>query len=221
MALSPDGQPAPSELSGPTLIGAPGDRPSPPGTPSPPSAISSMEAKHYYAGLHTASTGPVLICRTSRGVWELPRGAEEYFRPKELKVVGNHDIQDVWEKGLAAEVHVALREKKINWSSTDIVRICYADEHSGDVILWIGVRPDSSLSYEVAIDAALHCKSLVVARGILDVEVEMREADVFRRAGPQFLPPAFDLKSDPTAEVRMAPCLDTRHDHLFPPHALG
>ena len=57
-------------------------------------------------------------------------------------------------------MHAVLREKKINWSSTDIVRIGYADQHWDDVILWIGVRLDSSVSYEVAIDAALHCKSL-------------------------------------------------------------
>ena len=41
------------------------------------------------------------------------------------------------------------------------------------------------------------------AYGISDVEVEMRKADIFRHTGPQLLPPAFDLKFDLTAQVRL------------------
>ena len=110
-------------------------------------------------------------------------------------------------------MHAVLREKKINWSSTDIVRIGYADQHWDDVILWIGVRLDSSVSYEVAIDAALHCKSLVIAYGISDVEVEMRKADVFRHTGPQ----SFHLASTSNSTRLTKPL----PEYLFSPYALG
>lgn len=87
----------------------------------------------------------------------------------------------------------------MEWTSTDVVRIGYVEESSGNVILWIGVKPDS-LSYEQGIDMALQCKRLLLDYGINDVDVEIRQSEVIRSAGPQFLQPTFDI--DPTVDVR-------------------
>jgi hypothetical protein len=165
-------------------------------TPSPPPPVSGDEAKFYYAGLPSS---PVLIARTGSTPWEAPTGLEAYPKLKELRVVGEHEINDVWEDDLALKVHAILRAKGVDWSSTDVIRIGYVDEPSGGVILWIGVKPDS-LSYEVGIDAALQCEELLLDYGINDVDVEIRQSEVIRSAGPQLLQPTFDY--DPTVDAR-------------------
>lgn len=80
----------------------------------------------------------------------------------------------------------------MDWSSIDVVRIGYADEHSGELVIWIGVR-DGSLSYDLAFDAAQECKKILLARHIYDIEVEIRVSDIIKSAGPRY---------DPTADVR-------------------
>ena len=157
-------------------------------TPSLPHPVSSEEARHYYAGLPSK---PILIARTGRAQWEAPRGPEAYLKPKELRIVGVHEIEDIWEDDLAPGIHAILEQKNIDWSSTDVVRMGYVGEPSGDVILWIGVRSDS-ISYEVAIDAAVQCKSFLLKHGINDIEVEMRRSEIVRSAGPQLFPPVVD-----------------------------
>jgi hypothetical protein len=64
-------------------------------------------------------------------------------------------------------------------------------ELSGIVILWIGVKPDS-LSYEQGIDVALQCKRLLLDYDINDADVEIRQSEVIRSAGPQLLEPTRD-----------------------------
>ncbi|KAH9020308.1 hypothetical protein EDB85DRAFT_531516 [Lactarius pseudohatsudake] len=173
-------------------------------TPSPPPPPSKLEACTYYAGLPSR---PRLIART--GIpWEEPTGPEAYSRLRELRVVGEHEISDVWEDDLALKVHAILHAKGVDWTSTDVVRIRYIDDRddpSGDVVLWIGVKPDS-LSYKVGIDVALQCKGILLDYGINDVEVEIRQSEIICSAtGPQLLQPAFDhfhLKPSVTAEAR-------------------
>jgi hypothetical protein len=75
----------------------------------------------------------------------------------------------------------------------------YVEESSGNPILWIGVKP-TSLSYEQGIDVALQCKKLLLDYGINDVDVEIRQSEVIRSAGPQLLQPTFVI--DPTVDVR-------------------
>ena len=73
--------------------------------------------------------------------------------------MGDHEINDVWEDDLALTPSCVRRR----WTDpADAVRIGY-NEPPGDVILWIGVKPDS-LSYEVGIDTALQCKRLLLHR---------------------------------------------------------
>ena len=173
-----------------------------------------MEAQLYYDGLPSK---PRLIARTGPS-WEAPSGPEAYPRFKELKIPGAHKIFKVWEDNLAFKFHAILDQNDVDWSSTEIVRIGYVDEPSGDVVLWIGVRP-GSLSYEVAIDAALQCKNLLLDCGINDVDVEIRESEVIPSAGPQLLKPAFE--SNPTLDFRGASHRHPRYPDLFPVHALG
>ncbi|KAH8981224.1 hypothetical protein EDB86DRAFT_447202 [Lactarius hatsudake] len=168
-------------------------------TPTPPPPASKLEAWSYYAGLPSR---PRLIART--GIpWEEPTGPEAYSRLRELRVVGEHEISDVWEDDLALKVHAVLHAKEVDWTSTDVVRIRYIDDDddpSGDVVLWIGVRPDS-LSYNVAIDVALQCKVILLDYGINDVEVEIRQSEIICSAtGPQLLQPAFRFL-EPTVTV--------------------
>ena len=135
---------------------------------------------------------PVLVVRAGCTPWEAPTVLEAYPKRNELRVVGNHEINDVWEDGLALKVHAVLRAKGADWSSTDVVRIGYAEEPSRDVILWIGVRP---ISYEVGTDAALQCKGLLLDYSIKEVDVEIRESKVICAAGPQLLQPTLDSGS--------------------------
>jgi hypothetical protein len=101
---------------------------------------------------------------------------------------------------------------------TDVVRFGYVNKPSGDVAIWIGVMPDS-LSYEVGIDAAFDCKRLLLDNGINDVEVEIRQSEVTRSAGPQLFQPTYNV--DPTVDVRepLTPTLGI--PHLCSIHALG
>ncbi|TFY73127.1 hypothetical protein EWM64_g10885 [Hericium alpestre] len=137
----------------------------------PPPRVSDEETKLYYAGLPSK---PVLVARTGTTPYEAPTGPEAYSKLKELRIVGDHEITEIWEDDLAFK-------------------------SSGNVILWIGVKPDS-LSYEVGIDVALQCKGLLVDRGINDVDVEIRQSEVIRSAGPQLFQPTFDI--NPTVDVR-------------------
>ncbi|TFK69312.1 hypothetical protein BDN72DRAFT_840681 [Pluteus cervinus] len=91
------------------------------------SRISDEEAKHYYHGLPSK---PRLIARTSTAPWEAPTGMEAYLRPKKLTIAGEHEIQDI------------LHMRQVAWSSIDVVRIGYVNEPSGDLIVWIGAKPD-------------------------------------------------------------------------------
>lgn len=97
-------------------------------------------------------------------------------------------------------VHAILEQKGVDWTSIDVVRIGYADEPSGNVVLWIGVKP-GSVSFEVAIDTVFACRGLLLDHGIIDVDVEMRESEVTRYAGPPLLRPTFSV--DPKVDACM------------------
>ena len=104
---------------------------------------------------------------------------------KKLRIVGEHKIRDVWEDDLALKIHALLDAKQVDWTSTDVVRIATIDkwkELRNNVVLWIGVVPES-LSYERGIDVALRCKRVLVDDfGIEDVDVEIRTSRVVKAA---------------------------------------
>jgi hypothetical protein len=141
----------------------------------------------------------VLVARTGATPYKAPTGPEAYPRRKELRIVGDHEIKELWEDDLAFKVHAILGENKVEWTSTDVVRIGYVEESSSNVVLWIGVKP-GSLSYEQGIEVALQCKRLLLEYGINDVDVEIRQSEVIRSAGPQLLQYTFHI--DPTVDAR-------------------
>ncbi|THV02724.1 hypothetical protein K435DRAFT_836237 [Dendrothele bispora CBS 962.96] len=144
--------------------------------------MSMTEAAFYYAGLPSA---PILVARTSTTPWKAPTGPEAYPRRKELRPAGRHALVEVWEDNLAFKIHALL--ENVMWTSTDIVRIGYADELElssappPPVILWI--------VQEV----------LLEEHGITDVDVEIRESVVTRSdsAGPKFFSSTRAYSSDP------------------------
>lgn len=60
-----------------------------------------------------------------------------YPRPKELRI--GDEILEVWEDNLALKFHAILDQNNVDWSSTNIVRIGYVNDPSGNIILWIGI----------------------------------------------------------------------------------
>lgn len=166
---------------------------------TPPSNSSSLaipsptESKHYYSGLPSV---PVLVARTGTTPWEAPIGSEGL---KELRAVGKHVLEEVWEDNLAFKLHALLDLMDVKWTSTDVVRIGKTGSSSAPVILWIGVMPGSGREGVVA---AFKCRELLTEYSIADVEVEIRESIVTRSpaASPHLLAPA--PSSDPTSHVR-------------------
>ncbi|KAG5640689.1 hypothetical protein DXG03_007528 [Asterophora parasitica] len=90
-------------------------------------------------------------------------------------------ISDVWKEKNLRQMIGVLDSRGVEWTSMDLVR--FGDvglvERISDapVVVWIGVKPDT-LSGEDGLAAAKECKQILVANGILDVEVEMRESVV-------------------------------------------
>ncbi|PUU74959.1 hypothetical protein B9Z19DRAFT_1132159 [Tuber borchii] len=157
--------------------------------------ISDLEAKHYYHGLYSK---PLLIARTGSNAWVVPSGPEAYLRPKELGAVTDAVLSEAWEGGLAFGIHEILEANAVRWTSTDVVRIGFVGECAAPVVVWIGVIPDT-LSHEDGQIAAKACKELLAVRNIHDIEVEIREANVFRYISPKLKKPAFSVH--PTAQI--------------------
>ncbi|KAM5543702.1 hypothetical protein V8D89_002319, partial [Ganoderma adspersum] len=203
--------------------------PTPPSTVSCPSGgsessvtppiPSELQAKKYYFGLPSR---PVLVARTSTTPWEVPKGpvSEASLTPKELRIVDNPDLAELWHTEVARQVHAALDSKGVKMGSTNIVRIGYVGDANPPVILWIGVWP-KTLSAIAGREVALACKAVLVEHGIEDVEVEIRESRVTRSAGPKLVKPS--CTSDPTAEFRicLTPTLGLAISNAATPWAEG
>ncbi|KAG8852529.1 hypothetical protein FRB96_008624 [Tulasnella sp. 330] len=135
-----------------------------PGVPSP------AEAEHYYYGLPSK---PALVARSSDTVWFEPKGAEAYLTAKELRTVGPHGLNGVWESAVASAIEEYLLAQQVDYRSVDPARIGYAGSESFPVILWVGVAP-GSLSGTNGRNVALGCRAILIDNGITDVEVEIR-----------------------------------------------
>ncbi|KAK7030280.1 hypothetical protein VNI00_014297 [Paramarasmius palmivorus] len=165
-------------------------------SPSTLSPLSKQEAEFYYRGL---SSSPVLVARTSTAPFTVPKGFDAYGKRKELRPVGDHPLKEVWEDNLARKVYTYLDSKKVQWTSIDVVRIGEVEDPIPPVILWIGIKPASLSGYE-GLYVAFKCKEFLIEHRITDVEVEIRESEVIRYAGPKFLTPTHSF--NPTANAR-------------------
>ena len=142
-----------------------------------PTPLSDTEAKYYYYGL---PSGAPLVARTGSTRWEKPTGPQADWKRKRLGSATNHKISKIWDD-LAPKVCRILDEGKVEWTSIDLFRIGYQDDpyvNPDPVVLWIGIRPDSQVSYKVHYNTAFRCKKLLTDHDIEDVEVEMRGSQV-------------------------------------------
>ncbi|KAE9384186.1 hypothetical protein BT96DRAFT_929422 [Gymnopus androsaceus JB14] len=183
LSLHATGSPAKFHSSSPVL-------------PSPP---SEKEARLYYFGLPSRL---ILVARTGNTPWEAPTGPDEYCEPKELRPIGEHAIEEVWEDDLALKLHTLLEMMQVKWTSTDVVRIGYPRQSYAPVVIWIGVMP-RSLSADDGVAVVARCRELLVVEyDITDVEIEIRESVVTRSAGPKLLTSLPTVTSDLIATMR-------------------
>ncbi|KAK7045947.1 hypothetical protein VNI00_006942 [Paramarasmius palmivorus] len=143
-----------------------------------PYSPSPVEAQYYYYGIPSQ---PRLVARSDTNAWLEPKGAEAYLLPKECSPLGLHPLQKIWEGMVGPAMDEYLVSKGVEYTSLDPVRMGYAGDSSPSAIVWIGVLL-RSLSAEVGVEVATHCKGILSAHGIDDVHVEIRESEVFRSA---------------------------------------
>ena len=92
-------------------------------TPPPgQSPVSEDEVFAYYNGLPSC---PRLVARSNSLTipWKEPTGEWAYYDRKELKAVGNHALNDIWEDKLAPLVLDILESEGVQFTSVDVVRI--------------------------------------------------------------------------------------------------
>ncbi|PUU81851.1 hypothetical protein B9Z19DRAFT_970565 [Tuber borchii] len=164
-------------------------------TPAHRPPISDIEAQLYYVGLPSR---PILVARTGYDRWEMPTGPGAWLPHKELRTVGIHNLNEVWEERVAPAIHNTLESNRVEWTSTDVARIGYVGESAATIVIWIGVKP-GTLSRDYGHTVALQCKEILTTAGIHDVEVEIRESIVTRYGGPP-LEKSVDAYN-PTAEM--------------------
>lgn len=85
------------------------DVPNPP--PNEPYVPSDTEAKYYYYRLPYSL--PRLVARSSCDIWMRPTGAEAYLSPKELKPLGTHLLQEVWEDTVGPAMGSSMQDKGV------------------------------------------------------------------------------------------------------------
>ncbi|KAH9941302.1 uncharacterized protein BXZ73DRAFT_98518 [Epithele typhae] len=161
--------------------------------PNAPSIPSPVEAACYYYGLPSKSE---LVARSSVEPWIEPWGIETYLDAKELKPVGPHDLDRVWEPTVASAIEAYLASQQVAWTSLDPARIGYVGGESFPVIIWVGVVP-GSLSGAKGVEVALGCRSILTRSGVSDVHVEIRTSETSLQA--KLHKPVFT--SDPIVEA--------------------
>jgi hypothetical protein len=164
---------------------------------TPPFVVTETLSRQYYKFLPSK---PRLVATTNpNAIQTLTRtGPEAYSIPKQLTVLGDHPLAEVWDSGSADKLRKWLNEMHVNWTSLDLLRLDIEDI-SDFAIIWIGVEP-GALSFEEGSKVAHKWQALVQSRGIGDFHVEIRESVVRRQTGNKFLDPV--PAYDPTFAVR-------------------
>ncbi|KIO20232.1 hypothetical protein M407DRAFT_30084 [Tulasnella calospora MUT 4182] len=182
--------------------------------------LSPPSPSNVYPGAYTDFYGfpsfPLSIYKTG-DAWPVPTGIEAYRVPREARPVGYHPIQEVWDS-LGVTIYKYLDSQGIMWSSIDPVRFAEQGGIAGPLHLWIGIEP-KTLSFDLAVTAAHHCKEILTEHKFGDVEIAFRESTVTRSVGPRLLDhglvvdSALDLRSPFTSAlgVQIAP-LDTHYE---------
>ncbi|TFY64662.1 hypothetical protein EVG20_g5869 [Dentipellis fragilis] len=133
---------------------------------------SPVEAKHYLYGLPSR---PRMIARSSADVWMPPTGAEAYLEPKEFAALGAHRLDGVWEDVIGPAMEAYLGEQQVVCSLMHPVRLGKAGLPSPPAFIMLGVSPDS-VSAELGLQIAVHCRSILLSHQIQDVHVIVYES---------------------------------------------
>ena len=129
----------------------------------------------------------------------VPQGPQAQRIPREARPVFNHPLQDAWPK-LHIEVYEFLDFVEVTWSTIDPIRFAEEGKEAGPVHLWIGVVPNSRLSFGDAQAVAIGCKKILTNAGFPDIEIAFMESLYIKSSGPRLL--EHDLSEDPIADIR-------------------
>ncbi|OJA10214.1 hypothetical protein AZE42_05511 [Rhizopogon vesiculosus] len=166
--------------------------------PDPPANApyipSEVEAKHYLYGLPSKAR---FIARSSLDVWMKPTGAEAYLDPKELTPLGTHRLNEVWEHTVGPVMDGYLLEKQVQCKILHPLRIGIAGQPSPSAFILVGVN-HGTLSAELGIEVAVHCRSILLQNNIDDMHVIICESK-FTRSAMMYKPA---ISANPTAIVR-------------------
>lgn len=178
----------------------------------------SKERDWYYHGF---IPHPRLIARTGGNRWSEPL----YFHPyydrgytqlkKRYAIISDEEIISKWSRDLDLALIKVLSQSRCRWTRFFPIRIGLEDperrygwrKNVNDLttVLLIAVEKDS-LQWEEGIDIALECRSLLQARGIENVEVEICEGGHNRQAAcarleAQIEPKTYDVEGARTNET--------------------
>ncbi|KAI0246250.1 hypothetical protein BJV78DRAFT_1079919, partial [Lactifluus subvellereus] len=117
---------------------------------------------------------PRFIAHSSTDVWMKPTGAEA-LPMKELTPLGTHLLNTVWEKTVGPAMDLYFQGKGVQITSMNPLRIGTTGQSSPPTVIFVGVN-HGSLSPELGIESAVHCRSILVQNGIDDVHVEICES---------------------------------------------
>jgi hypothetical protein len=154
-----------------------------------------------------------LVARSSDEEWKLPTGPYNTPEPKQLKNVGKHRLVDIWTDAMYAHIQNILHIHGVEWNSIDILRIGYEGQNK-PVILWIGVVPGSlseadGTTHPAAGKVVVACKQYLESLEVSDVHCEIKEADLYRSAGPALIKPSEDTTTLVDVAVALTPTLGT------------
>ena len=152
------------------------------------------ERKSYYNGITGDSDHPELVYRSNFLATPFPRpvGRHAHIPVKSLRGVFDTPLNGVWNT-VGPAIRDLVKDRNINWSSIDPARFFThgpeGEEEKGSlgpVVIWIGVRPESTSS-DTAHEVSQEILALLLKNGVEDAVVEWREAVPQRLAGPPLL----------------------------------
>ena len=183
-----------SPLPPPNPVMSPTHRTVPDPSTNAPYIPSEVEAKYYLYGFPSKAR---FIARSSPDVWMKPTGAEAYLEPKELTPLGKHRLNEIWEDTVGPAMDRYLLEKQVQCSILNPLRIGIAGKPYPPAFILVGVNP-GTLSAELGIKVAVHCRSILLQNDIDDIHVIICESK-FTRSATMYKPA---ISANPTAIVR-------------------
>ncbi|ORY68206.1 uncharacterized protein BCR38DRAFT_406156 [Pseudomassariella vexata] len=136
--------------------------------------LSEKERNEYYYGLPSQ---PKLVARSNfrDTLWE-PIIKDQHLLPKRIANIGSdHSLVGNYTTELQNRIVGILAGTK--WTSIDVLRIGYDDQHQKPVVLWVAVEP-RSLDPDLGLQLAEQCRAALSDASIHDVHCEIREATV-------------------------------------------